>query len=118
MEPREACLAARLGIVSRDLGLGGRIGQVLLGVLYVVAVVIAFGSLQMSAAFLAVFALISVIAGVTLLTSPLWGAVFLWWFLGIALIVQGVVNILRDRGVRLTHRPARRRAAARAEGGT
>lgn len=118
---------AALGIFSKGLGAGGRIGHILLGVIYAIAGVYAFSSLQQSAAFLAlfltimvgvmwviegftalftlgqsgskiltiVFAIISVIAGVTLLSSPLWGAVFLWWFLGIALVALGVLNVIR-----------------------
>ncbi|WP_336624959.1 MULTISPECIES: HdeD family acid-resistance protein [unclassified Microbacterium] len=118
---------AALGLFSKGLGAGGRIGHVLLGVLYVIAGVYAFSSLQQSAAFLAlfltilvgvmwviegftalftlgqsgskvltiVFAILSVIAGFTLLSSPLWGAVFLWWFLAIALIVLGALNVIR-----------------------
>ena len=42
-----------------------------------------------------VFAILSVIAGFTLLSSPLWGAMFLWWFLAIALIVLGGLNVIR-----------------------
>jgi len=42
-----------------------------------------------------IFAIISIIAGVYLLFSPLWGAVVLWWLLGIMLIVMGIVNIVR-----------------------
>lgn len=118
---------AALGIFSKALGAGGRIGHVLLGLLYVIAGVYAFSSLQQSAAFLAlfltimvgvmwviegftalftlgqsgskiatiIFAILSVIAGFSLLSSPLWGAVFLWWFLGIALIVLGALNVIR-----------------------
>ena len=42
-----------------------------------------------------VFAIVSVIAGFTLITSPVWGAVFLWWFLAIALIAIGALNVAR-----------------------
>lgn len=119
---------AVLGIVSKGLGAGGRIGHILLGVLYLIAGAYAFSSLQQSAAFLAlflaimvgvmwifegftalfalgqsgskiltiVFAIVSVIAGFTLLSSPLWGAVFLWWLLGISLIVLGILNVFRS----------------------
>ncbi len=117
-----------LGFFSKGLGAGGRIGHILLGVLYVVAGVYAFSSLQKSAAFLAlfltimvgimwviegftalftlgqsgsktltvVFAILSVFAGFTLLSSPLWGVAFLWWFLGIALVILGALNVLRS----------------------
>ncbi|SHJ11603.1 Uncharacterized membrane protein HdeD, DUF308 family [Tessaracoccus bendigoensis DSM 12906] len=116
-----------MGFVSKHLGTGGRVGHILLGILYVVAGIYAFSSLARTAAFLAVFlvimvgvmwmmegftalftlggsgskaitvvfAIISILAGFSLLTSPLWGAVFLWWFLGIGLAVLGVLNIVR-----------------------
>ena len=118
---------AAIGLVAKELGAGGRIGNILLGLLYIAAGIYAFSSLQRSAAFLAiflaimvgvmwvvegftallalndssqrtltiVFAIISVIAGFTLLSSPLWGAVFLWWFLGISLAVLGALNVVR-----------------------
>ncbi|QGH69995.1 HdeD family acid-resistance protein [Pseudactinotalea sp. HY158] len=118
---------AAIGLLSKGLGVGGRIAHVLLGLLYIAAGAFAFGSLGRSAAFLAVFltvmvgvmwivegfaalftlgrsdskvlaivfALASVIAGFTLLSSPLWGAVFLWWFLGISLVVLGGLNVIR-----------------------
>lgn len=118
---------AGMGLFSKGLGFGGRLGHVILGVLYVVAGVFAFGELQQSAAFLALFltlmlgvlwiiegfaslftigsagsklftvlfAIVSIVAGFTLVTSPLWGAVFLWWFLGVALVVLGVLNVFR-----------------------
>lgn len=116
-----------LGFMSKSLGAGGRIGHVILGILYVIAGIYAFSSLQRSAAFLAVFltvmvgvmwmvegftalftlgkggssaltiifAIISILAGFSLLSSPLWGTLFLWWFLGIGLVVLGVLNVIR-----------------------
>lgn len=42
-----------------------------------------------------VFAIISVLAGVSLLSTPVWGAGFLWWLLGISLIVLGALNVFR-----------------------
>ena len=39
--------------------------------------------------------IISIIAGVTLLFSPIWGAVILWWLLGIGAVVFGIINIVR-----------------------
>jgi len=115
------------GIFSKGLGAGGRIGHVLLGLLFIVAGAFAFSQLQTSAAFLAlfvtvmlgamwiiegfvslftlgrggsgfatvVFAVLSIVAGFVLVLSPLWSAVFLWWFAGIALIVLGVLNVGR-----------------------
>ena len=115
------------GLTAKELGTGGRIGNVLLGLLYAGAGIVAFTQLQKTAAFLAVFlvimmgalwvvegfvalfslgkaeskgltiffALISIIAGFTLISSPLMGAVFLWWFLALGMIVMGVLNVGR-----------------------
>ncbi|HEY0117168.1 MAG TPA: DUF308 domain-containing protein, partial [Cellulomonas sp.] len=47
------------------------------------------------------FALLSIVAGVLLFLSPLWGALTLWWLLGISLVVLGLVQVVRA----LTWRP-------------
>ena len=97
---------AGMGIFATGKGGWSRVGHVLLGVLYVVAGIVAFSNLGLAALSLAVFlgilvgimwviegvvalstldlapsrgwtifyAIISIIAGVTLLFSPLWGA--------------------------------------------
>ncbi|MFK4729343.1 DUF308 domain-containing protein [Agromyces mediolanus] len=41
------------------------------------------------------FGILSVVAGIVLLFSPLWGAVVLFIFAGVALIVLGIVQIVR-----------------------
>ena len=51
-----------------------------------------------------VYAVISVIAGITVLTSPLWGAAVLWLLLGVTLVVMGVVQIVR--ALRFGSKPA------------
>lgn len=47
-----------------------------------------------------VFAIISVLAGASLLSTPVWGAGFLWWLLGISLIVLGALNVFRALSTR------------------
>jgi uncharacterized membrane protein HdeD (DUF308 family) len=42
-----------------------------------------------------IYAIISVVAGVAMLTSPLWAAAFLFWLLGISLVVMGVIQLVR-----------------------
>jgi uncharacterized membrane protein HdeD (DUF308 family) len=42
-----------------------------------------------------VFAIISIIAGITLLVSPLISGFTLWWLLGISLVVLGVFQVVR-----------------------
>ncbi|WP_455132686.1 HdeD family acid-resistance protein [Microbacterium aurum] len=118
---------AGLGIFSKDRGGWSRIGHIVLGVLFVIAGIIAFINLGASTAWLAVFlgilvgimwivegvvalstlgdappkgwtiffAIMSIIAGVVLLFSPLWGAIVLWWVLGISAIVLGIIQIFR-----------------------
>ena len=41
------------------------------------------------------FAILSIIAGIVVLFSPIWGTVVLWWLLGISLVVLGIINIVR-----------------------
>lgn len=116
-----------IGITAKHQSTGSRIGHVLLGLVFIVAGVFAFSSLQQTTGFLAVFvavmigvmwivegftalftlgeggskaatiifAIISIVAGFVLLSSPLWSAVLLWWLLGIWLIVLGVLNAVR-----------------------
>jgi uncharacterized membrane protein HdeD (DUF308 family) len=118
---------AGLGIFSRGMRAWPRIGHIVLGVVFIVAGVIAFANLNQATLWLAffigilvgvmwivegivslttladaaskvwtvVFAIISIIAGIFLIFSPVWGAAILWWILGIALIVLGIVNLVR-----------------------
>lgn len=118
---------AGLGIFSKHKGGWSRLGHILLGVLFIIAGIVAFANLGATtvwlAAFLGIlvgimwiiegvvslstlsiapskgwtifFAIISIIAGIVLLFSPLWGAVVLWWLLGISAIVLGIINIVR-----------------------
>lgn len=116
-----------LGIFASGKGGWSRIGHVALGVLFIIAGIIAFANLGATTAWLAIFlgilvgimwiiegfvslttldgaaskgwtiffAIISIIAGITLLFSPLWGAVVLWWLLGISAVVLGIIQIFR-----------------------
>jgi uncharacterized membrane protein HdeD (DUF308 family) len=118
---------AGLGIFSKTKGGWARIGHIVLGLLFVVAGIVAFANLTATTVWLAIFvsvfigigwivegivslstlgdssskvwtvifAIVSIIAGGYLLFSPLWGAVVLWWLLGIMLIAMGVLNIVR-----------------------
>lgn len=118
---------AGLGIFSKSKGGWARVGHIALGILFIIAGVVAFLNLGATAAWLALFlgilvgtmwivegivslstlgdaaskgwtiffAIVSIIAGIVLLFSPLWGAVVLWWLLGISLIVLGIIQVVR-----------------------
>ena len=118
---------AGLGIFSRTKGGWARIGHIVLGILFIIAGIVALLNLGQATAWLALFlgilvgimwivegvvalstlgdaaskgwsiffAILSIIAGIILLFSPIWGAAVLWWLLGIALIVLGIINIVR-----------------------
>ncbi|HET8927175.1 MAG TPA: DUF308 domain-containing protein [Microbacterium sp.] len=118
---------AGLGIFSKSMGGWARVGHIVLGILFIIAGIIAFMNLQTTTAWLAVivaimvgiawivegivslttlssaaskgwtvfFAIVSIIAGLYLVFSPFWSAVALWLILGIALIVIGIVQIVR-----------------------
>lgn len=116
-----------LGIFSRVKGGWARVGHIVLGLVYIVAGVIAFANLGVAAATLALvvvifigiswivdgvvalsllgkdgsrvwtllYALLSIIAGIVVLFSPLYAAAVLWLVLGISLVVLGIVQIVR-----------------------
>jgi len=118
---------AGLGIFSAQKGGWARVGHIVLGVLFVIAGIVAFINLPAATAWFGVFigvlvgimwiiegivslttlelaaskgwtiffAILSIVAGIVLLFAPLWGAVTLWWLLGISAIVLGVVQIIR-----------------------
>lgn len=116
-----------LGIFSKTKGGWARVGHIVLGLIFIVAGVLAFLNLGATTAWLALFlgilvgimwivegivslstlgdarskgwtiffAILSIIAGIILLFSPLWGAAILWWLLGIGLIVLGIIQVVR-----------------------
>lgn len=118
---------AGLGIFSKTKGGWARVGHILLGILFIIAGVVALFNLAATTAWLLLFigilvgimwivegivalstlgdasskgwsiffAILSIVAGVIVLFSPVWGTVVLWWILGISLIVLGIINIVR-----------------------
>ena len=116
-----------LGIFSRAKGGWSRVGHIVLGLLYIVAGVIAFFNLNVAAATLAlvvvifigvswivdgvvalsllgsdgsrvwtvIYAILSIVAGIIVLFSPVIAGFALWLLLGISLVVLGIVQIIR-----------------------
>lgn len=75
---------------------------VLVGILWIVegAVSLSVVGESSSRGWTIAFAILSIIAGVMLLFSPLWGALILWWLLGISAVALGIVNIFRGLSFR------------------
>ncbi|MFT4307111.1 MAG: DUF308 domain-containing protein [Microbacterium sp.] len=118
---------AALGVFSKTLGGWSRVGHVVLGLLFVVAGIVALSNLGDTTVFLAIFAavfvgitwivegvvalttlsgaaskgltsffaVVSLLAGIVLLFSPLIAAAFLWLFVGVSLVVLGLLQIVR-----------------------
>lgn len=119
-----------LGVLSKTRTGWHRIGNVVLGILFIVAAIIAFANLGAAAVVLAalvgviigivwiiegavaltalgrsvqgesqvwsvIFAVISIIAGLVLIFVPVFAALIWWLFLGISLIIQGVIQVVR-----------------------
>ncbi|MDJ1371542.1 HdeD family acid-resistance protein [Gulosibacter molinativorax] len=115
-----------VGIWAKERGGWARVGNILLGLLFLIGAVIAILNLGATTAWLmiflgimvgilwiaegvmalstlhhatskvwpAIFAVISILAGLVLLFSPLY-VVALWWMLGISLVVLGVLQVIR-----------------------
>jgi len=118
---------AGLGIFSKNKGGWARVGHILLGILFIIAGVVALFNIGATTAWLLLFvgilvgimwivegvvslstlgdagskgwtiffAILSIIAGIVVLFSPVWGSLVLWWILGISLVVLGILNIVR-----------------------
>lgn len=116
-----------LGIFSGAKGGWSRVGHIVLGLVYIVAGVIAYANLGAAAATLAfvvvifigiswivdgvvslsllgrdgsrvwtlLYALLSIIAGVVVLFSPIIAGLAFWLLLGISLVALGIVQIVR-----------------------
>lgn len=116
-----------IGLFSKGISGGARALDIILGVVFIIAAVLAFANLSATAVFLGVFlgvlvgiawiiegvvalvqlgdapskgwavffGILSIIAGIVLLFSPLWGAVLLFILTGISLIVLGIIQIVR-----------------------
>lgn len=116
-----------LAVFSRIEGGWARIGHIVLGLIYIVAGVIAFANLGVAAATLALvvviligiswivdgvvalsllgqdgsrvwtllYALLSIVAGIVVLFSPLYAAAVLCLVLGVSLVALGLVQIVR-----------------------
>ena len=70
---------------------------ILVGIMWIMEGVVSLSTLgdTGSKTWTIVFAVISILAGITLVISPLWGAVILWWIFGISAVVLGVAQIAR-----------------------
>ncbi|MRX44833.1 HdeD family acid-resistance protein [Agromyces kandeliae] len=81
---------------------------ILVGILWIIEGVVALAQAGSSSskAWSIFFGILSIIAGIVLLFSPLWGVVILFVVTGIALIVLGIVQIVRaftfGRGMQLS----------------
>jgi len=120
-------------IFSKTMKGWPRTGNILLGILYIIAGIILFSNIAAAAAVLAVFlsiiigimwiiegvlafttvkstghpvltviyGIVSVVAGLVLIFSPLLGAVTLWLLIGIGMAVMGVIQIVRAFSVKV-----------------
>ncbi|MEI3866603.1 DUF308 domain-containing protein [Microbacterium sp. CCNWLW134] len=116
-----------LGAFSRERGGWSRIGYIVLGVLFVIAGVMAFLNFGAATDWLLLlvglmigitwvvegivslstlsdasskgwtifFAIISIVAGVVVMFAPIWGALIVWLFFGVSLVILGIIQIIR-----------------------
>lgn len=70
---------------------------ILVGILWIIEGFVSLTNLGGAASkvWTVIFALISILAGIVLLTTPLWGAVVIWTVIGISLLILGIAQIVR-----------------------
>ena len=70
---------------------------ILVGILWIIEGFVSLTNLGGAASkiWTVIFALISIVAGIVLLTTPLWGALVIWTVIGISLIILGVIQVVR-----------------------
>lgn len=118
---------AALGVFSKTRSGWARAGHIVLGLLFIVAGIVALANLATSTLWFAVFfgvfvgvawilegivslstlrdsdskgvtiffAILSILAGMILVSSPLWAAALLWLLIGLSLAVLGTIQIVR-----------------------
>lgn len=71
--------------------------SLLLGVLWIVEGVLTFVGVSRGGGSMwrVIFGVVSVVAGATLVVTPLVGFVTMWWLLGVSLIVLGILQVVR-----------------------
>ncbi len=91
-----AGVIAFANLAAATTGLAVFVGT-LVGLMWIVEGIVSLSTLGAapSKIWTIVFAIISIIAGITLLFSPLWAAFVLWWILGISAVVLGIAQIIR-----------------------
>ncbi|MEV8357565.1 DUF308 domain-containing protein [Microbacterium sp. NPDC076895] len=83
-------LAATTGWFATFIG-------VLVGIIWIVEGIVSLTTLNDAASkgWTIFFAIISIMAGIVLLFSPILGVAVLWWIVGISLVVLGIIQIVR-----------------------
>lgn len=68
-----------------------------IGIMWLFEGIFALSTLKKSgnSAWTIIFAIISILAGFSLMLTPIWGAVYLWIFGGVSLVILGVIQIVR-----------------------
>lgn len=76
--------------------------SILIGVLWIVEGVLAFTTLKSTGhrVLTVIYGIVSLIAGLVLIFSPLLGAVTLWLLIGISMVVMGAIQIVRAFSVK------------------
>ncbi|MGM7670386.1 HdeD family acid-resistance protein [Microbacterium sp. A93] len=91
-----AGIVAFMNLSQTTVALAVLLGLIV-GIMWIVEGIVAISTLGGSSptGWSIFFAILSIIAGVVLMFSPMWGAAVLWWMLGISLCVLGIINIIR-----------------------
>jgi uncharacterized membrane protein HdeD (DUF308 family) len=91
-----AALVAFANLGPFVVGLAALIG-IIIGVVWVMEGVVSLAMLfdAPSKVWTTIYAVISIVAGATVLAAPVWGVGLLWLVLGISLVITGLVQVVR-----------------------
>ncbi len=70
---------------------------IIIGVMWIIEGIVSLSTIgnASSKAWTAVFAILSIIAGVLVIMSPIWGAAIVWLLIGISLVILGITQLIR-----------------------
>ena len=71
---------------------------IMIGVTWIYEGILAFANMSNSPSkgWTVFYGIVSILAGLTLLFTPMWGAIALWWVIGLSAVIYGIVQVINS----------------------